>query len=108
MTKHSYKSWLSLVGLSITLGLVGCSEIASVTQPVTSVSQPPHSNTQLPDGAFIQCPPFNPNQTICTAQYDPVCVKTESAGIINYRTAGNACSACSTPDAIGYVAGECS
>ncbi|WP_201632105.1 hypothetical protein [Psychrobacter immobilis] len=109
------KSWLSLLkpstlvlSLTITLGLAGCNNISSNSNlmPDSTPIQPPASNTiQPPKGLVAQCPTFEPEKTMCTAQYDPVCVKTQVGSVISYRTAGNACSACSTPEAVSY--GEC-
>ena len=59
------------------------------------------------DPLFTQCPPYNPEQNICTAQYDPVCVTVKNGSMTNKRTAGNACSACGSALAVGYVKGEC-
>ena len=113
------KPWLSLLKpstlalsltITFTLGLAGCNNISpnSNRMPDSTPIQPPASNTsQPPKGIVAQCPTFNPEKTMCTAQYDPVCVKTQVGSVISYRTAGNACSACSTPEAISYVKGEC-
>ena len=113
------KPWLSLLKpstlalsltITFTLGLAGCNNISpnSNLMPDSTPIQPPASNTsQPPKGIVAQCPTFNPEKTMCTAQYDPVCVKTQVGSVISYRTAGNACSACSTPEAISYVKGEC-
>lgn len=97
--------------ITFTLGLAGCNNISPNSNPMPDSTpiQPPASNTsQLPKGIVAQCPTFNPEKTMCTAQYDPVCVKTQVGSVTSYRTAGNACSACSTPEAISYVKGECS
>ena len=113
------KPWLSLLKpstlalsltITFTLGLAGCNNISLNSNPMPDITpiQPPASNTsQPPKGIVAQCPTFNPEKTMCTAQYDPVCVKTQAGSVISYRTAGNACSACSTPEAISYVKGEC-
>ncbi|MDN3398328.1 hypothetical protein QL919_06250 [Psychrobacter sp. APC 3426] len=114
------KAWLSirqqpfikplLFSLPLTLALASCSYMPDITMPdshTTTPTQPNTSTHQPPAGVFSQCPPFNPANTICTAQYDPVCVKTQTGSVISYRTAGNACSACSTPEAVAYVKGEC-
>lgn len=95
MIKNSCKSWLSLLGLSVAMTLVGCSNIPPINQPAPS------------DDLFTKCPPHNPEQNMCTMQYDPVCVTTKVGSVVSYRTAGNACSACGTAAAIGYVKGEC-
>ena len=99
---NSWRASVALAGLSITLLLAGCNNIQSVNAPDTS---PIHTIEHNP---FIKCPPYNPEQTMCTAQYDPVCVKVKTNSGISYRTAGNACSACGTTVALGYVKGECS
>ncbi len=98
-------SWLILTGLSITIALTGCSSL--VDAPISD-TQTPALNNQIPsDVVFEQCPPFDAENTICTAQYEPVCVKTQVGSIVSYSTASNACSACSTSEAIGYSKGEC-
>lgn len=106
------KSWrlsVTLLGLSATVVLAGCNNIQSVnapdTIPIQSINHDPYVSSEHP---FIKCPPYNPEQTMCTAQYDPVCVKVKTRSGTNYRTAGNACSACGTMAALGYVKGECS
>ncbi|WP_201532814.1 hypothetical protein [Psychrobacter ciconiae] len=102
------KAALLAAALSLPLLLAGCNN----TQPAKTVESTPITapmpKTSNPDSAFVTCPPFNPDKTMCTMQYDPVCVKTKSQGKISYKTAGNSCSACGTPEAIGYVQGECS
>lgn len=96
------------VAISFTLALASCSNINNTILPDSTPIQPPTSNTsQPPKGMVAQCPTFDPKKTMCTAQYDPVCVKTKVGSVVSYRTAGNACSACSTPEAISYVKGEC-
>ncbi len=104
----SWWSHLPLLGLSVTMALTGCSTIAEVPAPdTTPIHTPVTGNPVSNDKTFIQCPPFNPERTMCTMQYDPVCAKIKTGSVINYRTAGNACSACTTPEAIGYAKGEC-
>lgn len=100
---------LPLLGLTLSLTLAGCNNMPSIHAPETS---PIHNSTmnypKSGDDAFTKCPPFNPEQTMCTAQYDPVCVSVKTPSGISYRTAGNACSACGSVSAIGYIKGECS
>ena len=101
-------SWLILTGLSITLALTGCSGLANVSTPDTTYIQTPAPNSQKPSTEVLdQCPPFNTTNTMCTAQYDPVCVKTQVGSTVSYRTASNTCSACSTSEAVSYTKGEC-
>ena len=107
---YGFKFYLSLLGLSATLALTGCNNIPSNTYPEpihTTEDQSPTSNQGSVNNPFTKCPPFNPEQTMCTAQYDPVCVTVKTPSGISYRTAGNACSACGTTSAIGYVKGQC-
>lgn len=107
----SKRSLLSLLGLPLamilTMAMAGCSNMPSIgapdTAPIYSQNQP--TDNQNND---IKCPPYNPEQTMCTAQYDPVCVKVKNGSTISYRTAGNACSACGTTTAISYTQGQCS
>ncbi|MBE0407375.1 hypothetical protein ACT3TI_10690 [Psychrobacter sp. AOP22-C1-22] len=109
--KHLFQSWrlcLSLLGLSATVALAGCNNIQSVNTPDMPPMHTTEYNQQISsDNPFTKCPPYNPEQTMCTMQYDPVCVKIKNRSGISYRTAGNACSACGTTVAIGYVKGQC-
>ena len=108
---HLFKSWrscLSLLGLSVTIALAGCNNIQSIDTPDTAPIHSTGHSQQNCDNPFIKCPPYNPEQTMCTAQYDPVCVKVKTSSGFSYRTAGNSCSACGTTAAVGYVKGQCS
>lgn len=108
---HLFKSWrscLSLVGLSVTIALTGCNNIQSIDAPDTAHIHTTGHSQQNSDNPFIKCPSYNPEQTMCTAQYDPVCVKVKTNSGFSYRTAGNSCSACGTTAAVGYVKGQCS
>jgi hypothetical protein len=117
MQKYLLKPLLSVLGksifkpslliLSLAIGLTGCSYVSDRVAPTTTPIQSTTDNSQLLEDTLSQCPSYNSENTICTAQYDPVCVKTKVGSVVSYRTAGNACSACSTPEAIGYVKGEC-
>ncbi len=114
MSQHSktfrVKSKAALLSavLSLPLLLAGCNN----TQPAKTVDSTtintPMPKTSTLENAFTTCPPFNQDKNICTMQYDPVCVKVKSQGKISYKTAGNACSACGTPEAIGFTQGACS
>ncbi len=102
----------SLLGLTLTMALTSCSYLPSPDKTNTTPTQPAKTSNTLPQGSLTQCPPSNASagDTMCTMQYDPVCVKTKVGSVISYRTAGNACSACSAcnmPEAVGYVKGEC-
>ena len=107
----SWRSCLSLVGLSVTMALTGCNNMPNIAAPDTSPIHTPHTpainHSASSDTTATKCPPFNPEQTMCTAQYDPVCVKIKTGSVVSYRTAGNACSACGTTSAISYVKGQC-
>lgn len=102
------KAALLSAALSLPLLLGGCNN----TQPAKTIDNTtintPMPKTSTPENAFTTCPPFNPDKNICTMQYDPVCVKVKDKSGIHYKTAGNACSACGTPEAIGFTQGECS
>lgn len=93
-----WRSSLPLLILAATLAISGCNNMPSNNV----LSQNPS------DHLFTQCPSYNPEKNICTAQYDPVCVTIKNGSMTNKRTAGNACSACGSALAIGYVKGECS
>ncbi len=97
----------ALFSLLLVFVLTGCSSSVNISAPDTTPIQTPTFNGQS-SSIGIQCPPFNPKDTICTAQYAPVCVKSQNGSTVSYRTAGNTCSACATPEAISYVEGECS
>ncbi len=97
----------ALFSLLLILVLTGCSSSVNILAPDTVPIQNSIFNGQS-SNIGIQCPPFNPNNTICTAQYTPVCVKSQNGSTVSYRTASNACSACATSEAISYVEGECS
>ena len=111
MMKYGYKFYLSLLGLSASLALVGCNNIPSSTYPDLPIhntdKSPATDNQGSVNNPFTKCPPFNPEQTMCTAQYDPVCVTVKNTSGVSYRTAGNACSACGTASAVGYIKGQC-
>ena len=97
---------LSII-LTLVLVLTGCSSISDMgTSGQSPTPSNPNSSQQF-ENTLTQCPPANPANNICTAQYEPVCVKTKVGTIINYQTASNACSACNIPEAIGYAKGEC-
>ena len=97
---------LSII-LTLVLVLTGCSSMSDMgTSGQSPTSSNPNSSQQF-ENTLTQCPPANPANNICTAQYEPVCVKTKVGTIINYQTASNACSACNIPEAIGYAKGEC-
>lgn len=78
----------------------------------------PASENPDPSGgthpALIECSPEQ-RGTMCTMQYDPVCASVDT-GIrcittpcpsTEYKTYGNACSACSDEKVYGYFPGEC-
>lgn len=106
INQSSFKP-LSLI-LILVLALTGCSSMSDVgTSGQTPTPSSPDISQQFEDAALTQCPPANPANNICTAQYEPVCVKTKVGSVVSYRTASNACSACNIPEAIGYTKGEC-
>lgn len=62
---------------------------------------------------FIQCPENRPD--VCTQIYQPVCAQVDT-GVrcvttpcpsAEYKTLGNACTACSDEKVAGYIEGEC-
>ena len=103
----SWRSCLVLLGLSATIALTGCNNVPIIAAPDTTPIHTPVNSQPSGNNVFTNCPAYNPEQTICTAQYDPVCVSVKTGSTISYRTAGNACSACGTVSAIGYTKGEC-
>lgn len=110
--KQASKSWLSILGLSVTISLAGCNTMVDVpapdTTPIQTLQALDSSNPVLNRNNVTKCPPFNPEKTMCTMQYDPVCVKVKTKLGTSQLTAGNACSACGSPEAIEYTNGECS
>ncbi len=93
--------------LLLVLALTGCSSMSDVgTSGQTPTPSSPDISQQF-EGVLTQCPPANPANNICTAQYEPVCVKTKVGSVVSYRTASNTCSACNIPEAVGYTKGEC-
>ncbi|WP_352337966.1 hypothetical protein [Psychrobacter sp. 16-MNA-CIBAN-0192] len=103
----SWRSYCSLAALSMTMALTGCTNMPNIDAPDTTPIQTPAHPQASDNRVFSKCPPYNPEQNICTAQYDPVCVTVKNGSTISYRTAGNACSACGSALAVGYVKGEC-
>jgi len=92
--------------LSLVLTLTACS--STLNTPTNVPTQSSTNNSQMLENTLTQCPTSRSESTMCTMQYDPVCVKTKVGSVISYRTAGNACSACNIPEAVGYAKGECS
>jgi len=46
----------------------------------------------------------NPRPLICTRDYRPVCAESKGG---RFRTYSNGCSACSNPDIVSYLEGDC-
>ncbi|MGB1580392.1 MAG: hypothetical protein ACPHER_02670 [Nevskiales bacterium] len=71
------------------------------------------ANGQTPGTALTQCPEQRPQ--ICTYEYQPVCglrdtgirCVTTPCPSAEWKTYGNACSACGDTKVSGYVPGEC-
>lgn len=114
--RHKLFNFSKIMALSITTGLLvtGCVTAEdSNSTPHTQTPAPistPDANHSDNSTKVAQCGPFTPDkeQTMCTMQYDPVCVKHKAPnGQISYKTAGNACMACTTATAISYTPGEC-
>lgn len=110
------RALFSLLAVSLTMALASCSNLPNTTEPDTKPIYNQHTNSQnsvtdnVTDSiinSVTKCPPYNPEQNMCTAQYDPVCVTIKKGTTLSYRTAGNACSACSTTAAISYTKGQC-
>lgn len=113
---HTLFDLSKVMVLSITTALLVTGCVTAEDSSSTPHSQTPDS-ISYPDANHsdnstktAQCGPFTPDkeQTMCTMQYDPVCVKHKAAkGQVSYKTAGNACMACTTATAISYTPGEC-
>lgn len=107
------KSWSALLCLTLSLpiglALTGCDPMVTVpapqTQPIEASAKP--APIKYDHNSATQCPTFDPERTMCTMQFDPVCVKIKTPTGIVYKTGSNACSGCMSPDAISYVPGEC-
>lgn len=116
------KSWLFLLkqpllkslllGLPLTMALASCSSMVNVPAPDTMPIQTKHAiatkNQKTDADIFTQCAPSSSDKTMCTMQYDPVCVKVKTLTGFSTQTAGNACSPCNVTGAISYTKGECS
>ncbi|PNK61639.1 hypothetical protein [Psychrobacter sp. FDAARGOS_221] len=101
----------ALFGIPLVIGmlLTGCTTSEEAQKP-TKPAPVTDNNQPFDNSSASQCGPFTADkaQVMCTMHYDPVCVKHKSAdGQISYKTAGNACTACTTPTAISYTASEC-
>lgn len=89
----------TLVSFLFCLGLVGCT-----VSPVNTIP-----------GLTIDTECQDPRPEICTREYRPVCALrdtgvrcvTTPCASTEWRTYGNACTACSDADVIGYGDGEC-
>jgi len=60
------------------------------------------STSSLQKPSPIKC--TDPRPQLCTMDYQPVCAKKSDG---TYKTYANGCGACSDPDVIEYLAGEC-
>ena len=89
---------MAVAALVASLWIQGCAE----TEPVAV----------LPEG-FAQC--VEPRPELCTQDFVPVCAArdtgmrcvTTPCDSLELSTYGNACSACSDPDVVGYGNGAC-
>lgn len=106
---------MALVLSTLGIGLAGCNNMVEVPAPATkpihktvvdaALNSDPNADKSV---TVTKCPPFNyDEQMMCTMQFDPVCVTEKTANGVRQRTAGNACSACNTPEAISYTPGQC-
>ncbi|MCW8195029.1 hypothetical protein F6455_09545 [Proteobacteria bacterium 005FR1] len=76
-----------------------------------STSQTPRPET----GRLVEVECQDPRPEVCTFQYAPVCglvdtgtrCVTTPCPASEWRTFSNGCSACSSPDVIGYREGAC-
>jgi hypothetical protein len=92
--------------LSITL-LTACAP--KTNEPTTQPTKPTEPNTS----ASITCK--DPRPQMCTREYRPVCGRrdtgvrcvTTPCPSTEYKTYGNACTACADEKVIDYVVGEC-
>ena len=86
------------VASTAALWIQGCAD----TEPIAA----------LPEG-FAQC--VDPRPELCTQDFVPVCAArdtgvrcvTTPCDTLELTTYGNACSACSDPQVVGYDAGAC-
>ena len=74
----SWRSYCSLIALSMTMALTGCNNMPSIDAPDTTPIHTPANPQDSANIIFAKCPPYNPEQNICTAQYDPVCVPSKT------------------------------
>ena len=78
--------------LAAGLHVAGCTE-TDVPLPV-----------ELPPD-LAQC--MDPRPELCTQDYRPVCGVRDTGVSMERATYGNACTACSNPDVLGYSEGMC-
>ncbi len=104
----------TLIGLLICLFLVAC-EADSVEQ-TESRSAPESSQSQSPAPAQLQLCSENQRPEMCAQVYQPVCgqLKSDSRETApekkregEWKTYGNACTACADHQVIGYRQGTC-
>jgi hypothetical protein len=101
---------------SIFIALFLCLFVTACQDDVTSENEVaeeyPEQQEEIPN-ELINCPENRPE--VCTQIYQPVCGLVDT-GIrcittpcpsAEYKTFGNACTACSDVDVTGYVEGEC-
>lgn len=88
-----------MVLLLVAIGLTGCQT------PTANVDK--SINNNLPD-SFTHCGKKSAEPKMCTMDYNPVCGKVNTNGLVSYKTFGNACSACnSNSNVVSYTAGAC-
>lgn len=81
-------AWTLAAGLCVT----GCAE-----------TDAPLPDPLPPD--LAQC--VDPRPQLCTQDYRPVCGVRDTGVSTERQTYGNACTACSNPDVLGYSEGMC-
>lgn len=100
---------LSILTILLFCLLISACQEKGTQETVDEVGNPPEEAAQ----SLIQCPDNRPE--VCTQIYQPVCGLVDT-GIrcittpcpsAEYKTFGNACTACSDKNVTGYSGGEC-
>lgn len=108
-TQHCPTALLSVLFSALVLLLSGCQSTPGEQDIEPWID---HLEAQTEE-SFTRCE--SPRPEMCTMVYQPVCGLVEDddecleppCTPLQYRTLGNACSACTLPEVIGHVDGEC-
>ena len=83
--------------------LTACAETPLVhLEPINQQPANTDLQTEAPANTGIAC--SDPRPQMCTMDYTPVCGNHKDG---SSKTYGNACGACSNPEVVGHLLGEC-